>query len=205
MDLFGIDLSGAAEDMFAEGGGDWTQYADAATDFGGAAGGDYFTQILDGGANALGSGMFGTDDSSMGSLFDIDLDSATKALMSSGGQMQADGSITGIGPLDHVLRKVGQNLGERWEKDPLALISTGIGILGKIDAMRKQHDNRGYGTGGASAMIGAAPPRAEDAYRGANRPAVDMAGAVAPAGGAPKPGPVGALSQVKPVQIPIKR
>lgn len=206
MDLFGIDLSGAAEDVFADS-TDWTQYADTASDaFGGMSANDYFSQIVDAGGNALGSGMFGTDDESFSSLFDMDLGQAAQAVMNSGGTVKEDGSITGIGPLDHVLRKVGQNLGERWEKDPLALISTGIGILGKIDAMRKQRSNRGYGGGGdAASYVAALPPRAEDKYRGANAPAVDAPARQAPRGGAPQPAPVGALSRVQPVQIPIKR
>ena len=137
--------------------------------------------------DSLGSGFFGSmDDSAVNDLMGLDFDTGVAALQAAGD----NGGITGIPALDKILT----NLGERWEKDPLSMIGTGIGILGKIDAYRQA---KKASKGGSAAVPFVMPPRAEDAYRGPNT-AANMPAARNPIA------PRGALSQV-PVQIPIMK
>lgn len=161
---------------------------DAASTMGGSSASDYFTNMLgNGGANgpALGSGMYGTDDQSMQDLYGLDTNTGMKALQ----QAQENGTgVTGIPVLDKVLA----NLGQRFEQDPLSMIGTGLGILGKIADYKRQKEM--YATGKLPFIQ---PPRADDAFRGANT-AANMPAARGPA---PQPG---ALSRMAPpVQIPI--
>ena len=56
--------------------------------------------------------------------------------------------ITGIGWIDKVLGR----LGDQWDKDPLSMIGAGVGILGKIDAIRQAQGHKPWlgGHGGGS-------------------------------------------------------
>lgn len=165
--------------------------ATAATDFGGMSASDYFNSLLSDGDmyGQLGSGMYGADDASVNKLLDLALNSGAGA--GGAGGSDSGSGITGVGWIDKVLA----NLGDRWNKDPLSLIGTGVGILGKIDAYNKAKS----GSGGGTPFV--LPPRADDQFRTANTTTTlpPARSPIAPVG----PGAPGALNRVVPVQIPI--
>lgn len=63
------------------------------------------------------------------------------------------GGMTGIGWIDRVLGR----LGNQWERDPLAMLGAGVGVLGKIDAIRQMQGHKPWvGGRGASGSDGSA-------------------------------------------------
>lgn len=186
-------------DMISSGG-------DAPADFGGISAVDYFGSLIGGGGgDELGGGMFGTDDASMSSLYGLpDFSGVDPSILSSlgggndGGSSLAelftngeDGKILGSSGFG----KVWDRIKDRWDKDPLSMINSGIGIIAILDQMKKA--KRGGRSGGGDAawnVIGSAPPRAEEPFRAANPAASTFPERVAPQ-------PAGGLAQA--VQIPI--
>lgn len=166
---------------------------------GGQSAADYMNSLIggiNGGSNpyALGSGLYGTDSSSIGGL----LDPITTSMAGNSGDsglwstLADAASGSGSNSDTHWYDKVIKNLEDRWNKDPLSMIGTGIGVLSKLNAIRHQLD--GSTPSGNSVQ----PPvfttgRAEDAFRGAIAPAAINRVAPVP----------GALSRVGAVQIPV--
>lgn len=65
-----------------------------------------------------------------------------------GGSGLPSGGLTGIGWIDKVLGR----LGDQWEKDPLSMIGAGVGVLGKLDQIRQAQGHKPWlgGRGGGS-------------------------------------------------------
>lgn len=157
---------------------------------GGKSASNYFTSLVQPGEpNAIGSGTYGTDTNSLNNLLGLPAGSNVTPV-DLAKTAQENGGVTGIGPLDHVLSRITKGLGDRWEKDPLALIGTGLAVLSKIQQMRNSTPNP---IPNFAASMSA--PRTDAQYRTANPPASSFAPRQAP-----QPG---ALSQI--VQIPIKK
>lgn len=99
-------------------------------------------------------------------------------------QAANNGGVTGIDWIDKILNRV-QN---QFEKDPLATIGAGIGILGKLNQISGTHKNGGTPPG---TMVPGSP-QVQQMIQGNNQRMMDMVG------GANAPGP--SLEQLR---IPI--
>lgn len=140
------DLGNYADvDNVASAATDFSDYADTAGDvFGGQSAAEMFGSYFGGEdlAETLGSGFYGTDEQSIvdllgtGNLQDgvagMDFEPSQFTDMIAGAATNPDGT-TGIPWIDKIIK----NLGDRFEKDPLSMIGSGVGILGILDKLRK--------------------------------------------------------------------